>query len=430
MYHKSKNVYLNIKNIFYNKDSDYLLEKFSNIFDNKFLNFFFENKNIIWDNKEKDKKIKIPDVFSLTKNFDKTMKTMEEIATVYFSLRNINLDFSECKVFDISASALLIVILLNLENHRYKKVGYFKIKLLGNNSIVNELFINGIGEYLDISKPINSKQRDFYGEAQQLKDLKFKNLKLLGGGETNIEFQNNLINRNLFIPAYMGETIEEPVNFINESLGTKNIELTAKGRKKFKEIIGEIVNNSRIHLGNGFNQYFLIGNYYNSDIGRGSLLFFNFGDTISQTFIKTESQKIKNLINDLFKHYEKEKYFDKTFSKESLLTLMSIQDKISSVYEENESRGTGMTKMIRNFLELSNFNENPPKSFIISGHVKISLDNELKKEDKNITFNKEKSLKYKPDIEKVKLNKRNYPGTMILIEFNIDSEWLKGEKNE
>ena len=84
--------------------------------------------------------------------------------------------------------------------------------------------------------------------------------------------------------------------------------------------------------------------------------------------------------------------------------------------------------MIRNFLELSNFNENPPKAFIISGHVKISLDNELKKEDKNITFNKEKSLKYKPDIEKVKLNKKNYPGTMILIEFNIDREWLKGEK--
>ena len=96
---------------------------------------------------------------------------------IYRNERNINLDFSECKVFDISASALLIVILLNLENHRYKKVGYFKIKLLGNNSIVNELFINGIGEYLDISKPINSKQRDFYGEAQQLKDLKFKNIK-------------------------------------------------------------------------------------------------------------------------------------------------------------------------------------------------------------------------------------------------------------
>ena len=117
------------------------------------------------------------------------------------------------------------------------------------------------------------------------------------------------------------------------------------------------------------------------------------------------------------------------------MTILAIQDKISSEYTLGENRGTGITKMIRNFLTLSNFNvkENPPKTYIISGHTKIKLDGNLKKKNDEINIfalNEQGSLEYKPDIEKVKFYKNFYPGTMILVEFNIDEEWLKKKEKE
>ena len=432
---KLKNSNINIKNMFYNKKSEYLLETFPEFFNNNFLNFFLKNKNLKWDNKTKDKKIKIPEIFSLVENFDETMKVINEITTIYFSLRSMILDFSKCFTFDFATSALMTVILLNLENSREKNKIYFNIHLVGNNTITNDLFINGIGEYLNITKPGSNKQKDYLGEAKKTQKEKFKNLQLMGGGETTIEFQTKLINRELFIPSYMGETIEKPVIFINESLKTKGFSLNPKGAKKFKEIIGEIINNSRIHLGKEFSQYFLIGNYINSEIGKGSLLFFNFGNTIYETFKNTKSEEMKKTINNMKELYNQKRYFDDDFTEETLLTLLAIQDKISSEYTLGENRGTGITKMIRNFLTLSNFNvkENPPKTYIISGHTKIKLDGNLKKknDETNIfALNEQGSLEYKPDIEKVKFYKNFYPGTMILVEFNIDEEWLKKKEKE
>lgn len=429
---------VNISNLFYNKDSKYLLKNYPKIFNNNFLNFYLKNRNLKWDIKTKDKKIKIPNHFSIVENFDETLKIINQIAATYFSFRNIILDFSECSFLDISTSALLTVILLNLEKFREKSKRYFNIRLVGNNTIANDLFINGIGEYLDITKPINNKQKDYLGETKKDKIKKFKNLKLVGGGETNIEFQTKLLERDLFIPSYMGETIEKPIIFINECLRTKGFILTAKGEKKFKEIIGEVINNSRIHLGKEFSQYFLIGNYINSEIGKGNLMFFNFGNTMYETFKSTNSEEMKKTIEDMKKLYRKKGYFDNGFTEEALLTLLAIQDKMSSEFAPEESRGTGITKMIRNFLTLSNFNtdieKEMPRVFIISGHIEIKLDGELnKKNEKNIfALNNQGSLEYKPNMEKVKVYKNFYPGTMILIEFNIDKKWLKNKekKNE
>ena len=93
--------------------------------------------------------------------------------------------------------------------------------------------------------------------------------------------------------------------------------------------------------------------------------------------------------------------------------------------------------MIRNFFKISNFNSltNAPKAFVISGRTTIKLDKKFQGMQNNkevkLTFNKENSLKYKPNNNYVKVNKKFYPGTIILIEFNIDKEWLiKGGKDE
>ena len=435
----NRHLHKNSKNVcdfFYNKKSDYLLEKYPEFFNNKFLNFFLKNDKIIWDKKTKIKKIKFPKIFSITENYDETLGIIKEVAGIRYSSRDMELDFSKCEIIEFTASSLLIVILLNIEDERKINRKNFAIKLHSNRNIKKDLYINGIIEYLDIKRSKRGKLCDFPNEERE-KQEHFKTLSLLGGGETTICFSERLINRNMFIPSYMGETINEPIKFINESLKTKGFELTKKGEKNFKEIIGEIIGNSRIHLGNEFNQYFMIGNYYNSEIGKGSLVFFNFGDTIHQTLKKTKSSKIKEIIENLLKTHKNNNSLDTNFTEEALLTLLALQDKISSEYKEEDSRGTGTIKMIRNFFKISNFNSltNAPKAFVISGRTIIKLDKKFQGMQNNkevkLTFNKENSLKYKPNNNYVKVNKKFYPGTIILIEFNIDKEWLiKGGKDE
>ena len=323
-----------------------------------------------------------------------------------------------------------------MEDERSKNSIQLLIKLNTNKSLKKDLYINGIIEYLDIKRSKRGKVFNFPEEEKEKKEH-FKTLRLLGGGESIICFSKKLLERNMFIGSYMGETINEPIKFINESLKTKGFKLTKKGEKNFKEIIGEIIGNSRIHLGDRFNQYFLIGNYYDSEIGKGSLLFFNFGNTIYETLKATKSLEMKKTMERLINIHKSNKSLDEKFTEESLLTLLALQDKISSEYKKEESRGTGTIKMIRNFLKISNFNslENSPNAFVISGKTIIKLDKKLKEiqNDKimRLSFNEKKSLEYKPDSKYVKSNRIFYPGTMILIEFNIDKEWLmKGENNE
>ena len=427
---------INICNFFFNKTSDYLLKNYPSFFNNQFLTFFLSKEKNVWDNKTKIKKIKFPRIFSITKNYDETLKIIKQIANIRYSIRNIELDFSKCESIGFAASSLLTVVLLNLEDERSKNSIQLLIKLNTNKSLKKDLYINGIIEYLDIKRSKRGKVFNFPEEEKEKKEH-FKTLRLLGGGESIICFSKKLLERNMFIGSYMGETINEPIKFINESLKTKGFKLTKKGEKNFKEIIGEIIGNSRIHLGDRFNQYFLIGNYYDSEIGKGSLLFFNFGNTIYETLKATKSLEMKKTMERLINIHKSNKSLDEKFTEESLLTLLALQDKIRSEYKKEESRGTGKIKMIRNFLKISNFNslENSPNAFVISGKTIIKLDKKLKEiqNDKimRLSFNEKKSLEYKPDSKYVKSNRIFYPGTMILIEFNIDKEWLmKGENNE
>lgn len=416
-------------------------EQMKKYFDNEFLNFFFLNKKQIYSKNRRDLIINIPKKFSLIDNFDAVMEIIDKIGDLRFSSKNLVLDFSLCKEVDFSASSLLIVVLLNIEEERKKNRSGLGIKLKSNKKIQNALYINGIIEYLDISLD-NNGNKVIFPEVEKERKKNFKNLYLIGSGRNKIEFSDTLIKRKLFTLENFSGLEDKTINFINESMKTKNVSLNLEGKNKFREIITEIIDNSKIHLGKTFNQYFMMGNYYNSDIGRESLLFFNFGDTIYQTLKKTESEEIKNLINDLVDHHNKNNNFDITFTQEALIVLMAIQDKISSLYTQEDSRGTGTTKMIRNFLSISNFNtlheKDSPRAFILSGHVQIKLDKNVKKwYDNNMEvgdtlgFNSENSLEYKPDVQNVMVNKSNYPGTLILIEFNLDERFLRGGvKNE
>ena len=68
---------------------------------------------------------------------------------------------------------------------------------------------------------------------------------------------------------------------------------------------------------------------------------------------------------------------------------------------------------------------------IISGNSQIIINNDdeiCKIENKQISFNKEKSLDYKPDERYVKKLERYFPGTIISLNIFLDRNWLE-DKN-
>lgn len=148
-------------------------EQMKKYFDNEFLNFFFLNKKQIYSKNRRDLIINIPKKFSLIDNFDAVMEIIDKIGDLRFSSKNLVLDFSLCKEVDFSASSLLIVVLLNIEEERKKNRSGLGIKLKSNKKIQNALYINGIIEYLDISLDNNGNKVIFPEVEKERKKEKF-----------------------------------------------------------------------------------------------------------------------------------------------------------------------------------------------------------------------------------------------------------------
>ena len=160
--------------------------------------------------------------------------------------------------------------------------------------------------------------------------------------------------------------------------------------------------------------------FYNKDLKQITVLIFNFGITIKESFDhKALPQEIKKEINSVMENHTKRQWLGlKTgFTEENAITLLALQEGVSSKLEYDASRGFG----IMNYIEHC-FNLNKGcKITLISGRTVIKIDEKysvsekffIDRKRKIIAFNETNNIYDKPDKDYVKNIAIYFPGVII-----------------
>ncbi|WP_047394305.1 hypothetical protein [Cetobacterium sp. ZOR0034] len=374
----------------------------------------------------------VPVQFSLLEDSNVVLEFCKRVLDLRFSNRKqITINFSKCILLDVAALSILNTFLLHLRdeaNSKEKNI-VFKTTFTGKTNLDILIYKVGIITLLKLENfPEKTKQ---YIEKLKLEidDKNIKTLPLLAGGGTTIEFLRELIIKNK-TAKYISDNSKfgtEVVRFVNECLETVGYILNLKGNRNFKGMIGELATNSLEHLGEEMCQLYCTGYYIidKNTEGEGSIVFFNFGNTIYESLLHDSTKDIKEKLSRLSKLH----YFDDLFTEENLWTLAALQPKISRKYDRkiNNERGTGTIKLLEGF---KNFSSDKEKLMtIVSGKTQILFDNSKISSyndiDKRVALNEENSLETRPSSKYLKNLKHSFPGTIIYIQFSLSGEYLK-----
>ena len=150
------------------------------------------------------------------------------------------------------------------------------------------------------------------------------------------------------------------------------------------------------------------------------ILIYNFGNTIYESMTKeTMPDDIKKDINGVIENHTERSFFitKSKFTKENALTLLALQEGISSKLTSNISRGHGLMDFIQHCFELNS----KSKIRIISGKTAIKIDSKYKIEDKEflgrtrriLALNTNNDIFEKPDEDYVSSMNITFPGVLI-----------------
>lgn len=398
------------------------LQKFSNTL------FFLKNKNFYNPSLEKSQsqiKVKMPKIFSIIEDPEGVFSILKKVLDASGDLtEKIDFDYSKVEKLDLGAVLLKNIICLCLHKKGIDFSGNFPgVNDYDSEGKIKEKYKEAIEImiYSGIFKVLDLDPEKYIGKRKRPLTLELK-----GSGKNYINIPCKKIK--------LGRIEDEITQYFNNALrNSVGKELNENGVRIFDKIIGEVIANCEEHSGE-FNQYFCSGHYtqLTNELGRYQLTMFNFGQTIAEGLKKSENipPKIKERIDELIKiHTEKKFFFEKKWDEESLLTLYSLQNRVSRMYNEKKRRGTGTIRMLNSFQEVGGCSDkkNIPKMTIISGKTQIIIDNSkiCKLNAKKITFNKSKKLEDPPSLEHVKKIETYFPGTIISLNIYLDKDWIE-----
>ncbi len=211
---------------------------------------------------------------------------------------------------------------------------------------------------------------------------------------------------------------------LKECTNNPEYELSFYGYKAIQSTIGEHFDNILQHAPNA-NAGSLCG-FYNKEKKEVEILIFNFGASIAETLNNSELPiQIKREIDTIIeKHTEQKIFSSNSFTAENALTLLALQEGISSRLIYDESRGHGLMDFIENCFLLNI----GTRIVIVSGKTVIKLNSKYQPEQKRvlnrlrriIALNTENDLFIKPDEDCVQNLKYYFPG--VIIETTIPLE--------
>lgn len=383
-------------------------------------------------NKVIDKVVyQVPEIFSLIEKPDESYGFIEKIINTIYNNRaiTIEIDYQKCKTIHLGAQIYLDILLRDIFECAKKlsdvNQSYSILKTVRPINIENDnvkKLINSIGSYA-----ILTNRRTKYNDIVPYPLCEFK---------TNPKAT----------PLFNIETKErhttELIEYIIESLGRVEKELTPESIENLSIIIGEILINAEEHSSN--KHRFSIGyfqEYNNSEGGHYgifNLAILNFGDTIYDKFKNPNCPRkdVVQKMKSLSEQYTKSNFFSSKIKEETLWTLYALQDAVTSVSpEKNIKRGNGSIKFIESFFNLKGENGGMDKISrlaILSGNTSILFDGryiikEIDKEGekfKVMTFNDEGDISKKPDEKYVKFVDNYFPGTIISAQILISKDDL------
>jgi hypothetical protein len=214
---------------------------------------------------------------------------------------------------------------------------------------------------------------------------------------------------------------------LRESSNNPEYELSSNGHNTIDSAISEHFDNILLHA--PLAKFGTLCGIYDKQRKSVSILIYNFGPTISETLdyniLPSHVQDFKDLV---IKNHSQKKFFDfgNGFNRENALTLLALQEGISSKLEADISRGHGIIDFIGHCFSLNQ----ETKISIISGNTLINIDKKYKiglkevlgRERRIIAFNQENEILNKPDSDYVKSIRYTFPGVIIETTLPLSSE--------
>lgn len=361
--------------------------------------------------------LKIPECFSIIDNPEVVLANIGQFAKTYHETqpRAGQIDHSLLVNYDLAANGILDLIVVEanketqLNNHR-------RLKWSGVFPKDREVrrFIRGAGiiKHLNISQKYPNED-----ESAALKIFDIRNRHYYSNNPTKADKKTTV-------------TVQF-ADHINSCLSVINKQLSQLGRHKLCEYIGEILDNVEQHA--GMVDWTIQGYLDNScKTPICEIAIFNFGKTIAENLSNVSRDSFTwNQIGHYLMLHRTKKFFGPSWSENDLLTLIALQEKVSSKnLTAQDTRGNGTVDLIEFFQtiydESSQNGEKKAKMAILSGNTHITFDGKYKlsaigSAPRRIAFNDGNNLYYPPDKNYVKsLNNLSFPGTIISIKFPLN----------
>ncbi len=363
--------------------------------------------------------IVIPNSFSIIENPKNTYAAIRKViaSCLFHKSNDVIIDYTQCKSFTIEAQILLDLILKDIlklyrlfkEANKIKKVKYSDKNIcdrsINESNIRKMLFSVG-------SQAIHAKNQKVFPDVIPY----------------NLCIHSAINNSN-----YQSEQKEKDTtllyNYVEKCLQRMNKTITPDMKDNLCTVIGEILINAEEHSSTRCRYsigYFEEQTINTHHIGVFQLVIMNMGKTIYEKFHDDDcpNKDIVSKMKLLSSKYTSKSLFHSSFDEETLWTLYSLQDGVTSVSRQKESgRGNGSCRFIESFL---NLRSNTPygemsKMTLQSGKTSIIFDGKYGIRDrivngetyKVMTFNKSGTFEDKPDAKYVKKTDFFFPGTFI-----------------
>ena len=370
-----------------------------------------------------NKSIIVPRHFSFEDNSDDSITFFKIMLSSYLlSDDSILIDFSDCEYIDIPNAMFLDIIIKELNFIKYS---------------YNLKFYNCVKKVIRYKESKYTKTNKCLYVFKLIKEVKEANK---GEGFLYLGLKKGWAKRTSYKENNKGAICKEVRGFINSSLRESNAVLNVTGENIIDKLLSEIFNNAEDH--SIHNEWYVNGVSYKEIVNGEPIIelnlgILNLGFSISEGFFQTK-EKNKEMIEDTEKWYVKHHELMKKnnnicFAKEDLYTLYCLQEGISRLKYEDESRGRGTMNFLRAFITLGAFGKkNPqykPHLNIISGRTIINCDNERGpyKKDKSffLSLNQENDISILPDQKYLKHIYQYFPGTFLEVKIYLNKTYFK-----
>lgn len=364
------------------------------------------------DKHYKKSTVRVPKVFSFKDNFDKTILFFRQFVSSFVYGNRLIVDFSQCDRSDNSA---------------------FSVFNLLNNELTSLEYKYNFGLYNRTIKDIKYKPSTTDGKTN-------KYLHAFGYHVLDEQFQDNSSylplsllrgkKRSTYKENLKSMACARIVRFVFDSLlgaGQKKGAYDIAIQNPLEGLVNEVLNNAEDHSPNG-TEWFVNGIsfrevQYDTNIVEFNLSIINFGLSMFEGFemTKKQNQEHYQTLENLYGVHEQLFSPFNRFSKEALFTLYMLNEGISRLKYEDESRGHGTMNFIESFIKLGKYGDTNPKFTsvlnIISGHTRLTCDNNYKPYWENgfrkISLNADNDIKQLPDWKYLRTEKEYFPGTIL-----------------